>query len=432
MCFAHSTLVISDDDVSIPSLSLETPNMTQMNQFNGVLTQNSCNVNFAGNAVEMSKCLSQSAAVGGFGGGSNQTTVQSIFGGVEQTANLFSGVSPGVTSCPAISDVPEVNSCEHVSVSGRFSVQKVNALKSSIKKAVTAACCHSVQLVNLTNSLGCYQQKANNIKNLAESVKGYIQQQSTAMNEMLGTYDAEITERTAQMNRSLEILNGDPASGRPGLNQLLSTTQKVVNEMPAKITQVENGYEAYERGQEELDEYIDKVIPGALTAKCFQEKKRGNFVCDAKSAPVSAKDYLLCRYKQQKMVQKSGKRYKRDHVPAHVRQEAQNRENQLSTLLETIFSNSPTDTDLPDPPSSPDANVSFKAPSGGVTSTQGLLSRYGSQLKGYNDAFDILLNNYKLNKEITKKKMVEFFEVLGATHEITVLYRRKLSSIIFS
>ena len=60
-----------------------------------------------------------------------------------------------------------------------------------------------------------------------------------------------------------------------------------------------------------------------------------------------------------------------------------------------------------------------------------LSNKYFSSNK-YNDAFDILLNNYKLNKEITKKKMVEFFEVLGATHEITVLYRRKLSSIIFS
>ena len=48
------------------------------------------------------------------------------------------------------------------------------------------------------------------------------------------------------------------------------------------------------------------------------------------------------------------------------------------------------------------------------------------------EAFEILLLNYLSNKEIIKRKLLEFFEALGNENEFTIKYRRKLSSIIFS
>ena len=52
--------------------------------------------------------------------------------------------------------------------------------------------------------------------------------------------------------------------------------------------------------------------------------------------------------------------------------------------------------------------------------------------KNYDDAFKILLENYPNNKEKIKKKILDFFEVLGQSNEKTILYRKKLSSIFFS
>ena len=52
--------------------------------------------------------------------------------------------------------------------------------------------------------------------------------------------------------------------------------------------------------------------------------------------------------------------------------------------------------------------------------------------KNYDDAFKILLENYPNNKEKIKKKILDFFEVLGPSNEKTILYRKKLSSILFS
>ena len=48
------------------------------------------------------------------------------------------------------------------------------------------------------------------------------------------------------------------------------------------------------------------------------------------------------------------------------------------------------------------------------------------------EAFELLLNNYKNNKEEIKKKILEFFEALGNENVQTQEYRKKFSSIMFS
>tara|TARA_B100000963_G_C22552598_1_gene637483 strand:+ start:369 stop:1235 length:867 start_codon:yes stop_codon:yes gene_type:complete len=60
-----------------------------------------------------------------------------------------------------------------------------------------------------------------------------------------------------------------------------------------------------------------------------------------------------------------------------------------------------------------------------------LSDKYFSK-KEYEHAMDLLLKNYIKNKDKVKNKMVEFFDILGNTDQITVKYRKKLSQIMFS
>ena len=46
--------------------------------------------------------------------------------------------------------------------------------------------------------------------------------------------------------------------------------------------------------------------------------------------------------------------------------------------------------------------------------------------------FDVLLNYYPKNKEKIKTKILNYFDVLGFEHETVILYRKKLSSIMFA
>jgi len=50
----------------------------------------------------------------------------------------------------------------------------------------------------------------------------------------------------------------------------------------------------------------------------------------------------------------------------------------------------------------------------------------------YDEAFNLLLINYPKNKNGCKNKFIEYFDALGSTSEVTVLYRKKLSKIMFS
>jgi len=50
----------------------------------------------------------------------------------------------------------------------------------------------------------------------------------------------------------------------------------------------------------------------------------------------------------------------------------------------------------------------------------------------FDNCFDMLLNYYPKDKEKIKTKILGYFDVLGFEHESTILYRKKLSSIMFS
>jgi len=50
----------------------------------------------------------------------------------------------------------------------------------------------------------------------------------------------------------------------------------------------------------------------------------------------------------------------------------------------------------------------------------------------FESCFDMLLDYYPKNKEKIKTKMLDYFDVLGFAHESVTLYRKKLSSIMFS
>ena len=53
-------------------------------------------------------------------------------------------------------------------------------------------------------------------------------------------------------------------------------------------------------------------------------------------------------------------------------------------------------------------------------------------MKEYESGMELLLKNYPKNKDSIKNKMVEFFDVLGNTDQVTIEYRKKLSQLMFS
>ena len=50
----------------------------------------------------------------------------------------------------------------------------------------------------------------------------------------------------------------------------------------------------------------------------------------------------------------------------------------------------------------------------------------------FDSCFETLLSYYPKNKEMVQTKMLDYFDVLGFEHDSTILYRKKLSSMMFS
>ena len=50
----------------------------------------------------------------------------------------------------------------------------------------------------------------------------------------------------------------------------------------------------------------------------------------------------------------------------------------------------------------------------------------------FDESFEMLLKYYPKNKVVVKEKLLNFFDVLGFKHDSVTLYRKKLSSIMFS
>ena len=50
----------------------------------------------------------------------------------------------------------------------------------------------------------------------------------------------------------------------------------------------------------------------------------------------------------------------------------------------------------------------------------------------FDSAFEILIKYFPKNKEKVKEKLLNYFDVLGIKHEAVIVYRKKLSSIMFS
>ena len=73
----------------------------------------------------------------------------------------------------------------------------------------------------------------------------------------------------------------------------------------------------------------------------------------------------------------------------------------------------------------------FKEKPHSFTTIERLADKYFAN-NNFDEAFELLINNYKSNKEKTKSKLVEFFEALGNENEKTQEYRKKFSSILFS
>ena len=84
-----------------------------------------------------------------------------------------------------------------------------------------------------------------------------------------------------------------------------------------------------------------------------------------------------------------------------------------------------------DGPSVEDLKLIFQKKPNNIENINKLADKYFAE-NMIDDAFEFLLNDFKIKTDTRKAKILEFFEALGNENEKTQYYRKKLSSIMFS
>jgi len=264
-----------------------------------------------------------------------------------------SAVGPNGT-CPGSESAGDFSSvdCKHFSDgSGGFNQSKYeNALKK-IKEARKTIGCKIGQVSRLKGEIGCLQSQADS---LAQQV-GSFQSGFTANIRQYQTDVAKIvavkTDREGQQEFVQKRLNGDEKTGAKGLIALEETTRAMVKGMRNEILQIKEANKQLDSQRKALTNLMEnrKMM---LTNECFMAEKNESYRCcandddpncpDTMRGPVSAHQYVLCRFQQNQHIGAGGQRRKSKVVD----RQANARTSDLAAILSDIFNKSPIDPNL--------------------------------------------------------------------------------------
>src|SRR5690606_37266263 len=110
----------------------------------------------------------------------------------------------------------------------------------------------------------------------------------------------------------------------------------------------------------------------ALASECFKEQKDGRFRCEPSGPPVTAYDYVICRYSQQQLVSPTGTVDRSEGSKRSAKSAGAG----LQQLLDRMFGQTASITRQPLPGQEGGVPVELSLPKVGVTSTGDAKKQY--------------------------------------------------------
>jgi hypothetical protein len=265
----------------------------------------------------------------------------------------------------------------------------INQAKAQIEAAMCTVQCKKAKSQAIQGEAACLSQQANlltqQVGTLTQSYTSNIQRMATDVQTIKST----MADREAQIADVNSKLNGDngsggsggggsggaSGSGTPGLLALRSQTQAMVNQMPADVQTIRTADQQVVQEQKALDEQI-QLRDMSLTMNCFNSRPVDSYQCVPNGPPVSAKDYLICRFQQNQTVGANGVVERNSTLNSEANSKAQG----LSTLLTQIAGDASTQSQIPTTPE--DQQAGYNQPLL-VLTVADIQSRYGSTLANY-------------------------------------------------
>ncbi len=284
--------------------------------------------------------------------------------------------SLGCSTANSIGDADDL-ACANVQSGGKYDANKWEQLNKQNQSYLSALSCKKDKFSEADQAIQCLSQQASmlvqNIASLQAAFVGNIQR----MQKDLAQLNAIKEDRVSQMQEVQKRLHGDKQTGKRGILELRDETKKLVEAMEGEIqTQIKEPWDGVALQKKVLNERIESLKMG-LASKCFQERKGSGYRCLRNGPPVTAKEYVLCRYGQNQTISKVGT-VESDKGTLNRAASAQAG---LEALLSEMFEQMPSNASIP---KSEEEATAFMSQSSGILTVQQLRKRFGERLAAFN------------------------------------------------
>jgi hypothetical protein len=295
----------------------------------------------AGLAAKFSACLNSSGALGVLTALTSATSRGKVSGGtkLEDACTSTDGKAIG----DDIGDLANINGhCELLQTDGKYDPSRLKQERDRLDQVTGLLQCKENKFKQVKSQLDCLNLQANQITQQVTSLQKTLTDSIHKMQQDAADLASQSKNRQSQIEDINVKLSGDTkGSGSAGLLAQQQKSRDLVAQMTAKIAALKEDQKKASLQRSSLVERAQQRTMG-ITKDCFTTQTKAEFRCytaGTKDNPAqSAKDYLLCRYRQNQTSVSNGGVVTQNGIQAAV---GNQKADQLGSLLDEIFSESP-------------------------------------------------------------------------------------------
>lgn len=300
------------------------------------------------------------------GSGGSLTSGLGALGGIGVSMN---------TVCPSAA-TPGEPKCEDFSSAAGFDRTRFQSFLSQLTLARSSAVCEKAKIEAIRAEITCLQAQA---QALAQQIATLQQVYVTNINRMqqdVAQIKQVEADRAAQLEDVNQRLNGGAAGGQVGLLETKRKIEELIGQMPTEVLEVRQKFENLQKSRQALEEQIQTQTM-AKAGECFKTRTQSNFRCSRNGPPVSALEYVKCRFEQNQFLGEEGV-IERDKATEN---RAKGNAQALASVLDTMLADMPTVTRLP---ADPEAALQEQQQNTNILSAADIESQYGDSLASFN------------------------------------------------
>lgn len=322
-----------------------------------------------------------------------------IGGTAQDLANVLT--NPGVNSalsttgvCEGSDSLPDnmESTCDKIAPGGKFNAGLVKAREELINKTLGTVDCKLKEMRKVNTQMDCIGTQVAILNNQINALQAVYLQNIQKMQTEVTTLKAIEKDRENQEKFVQSKLGDDNG----GLLKLAREADELLNGASQEITKIREGFKG-PQGIEERRRALEQNIKEAKmgdTMNCFKNEVVSSYRCEVRGKPVSAKDLVLCRYKDSFYKHENGT-FERPGSNKNLDAQAEQGRQALETFLEGIFAEAPDKAKLnpnfdpQNPQAAATANNAFNTMGRNILTVEQIKAHFaknGSQFK--NKFFD--------------------------------------------